>query len=99
MAEACERQHGRGRMILVAGCEGGSVWSRHAWRTELGELDCGVLGEPSASAEQADAYVWDTDYYFVAAGAVGDDRVASLVVDRGGVVLLWVVAAVCGTRD
>ena len=89
----------RVRGILVADGEEASVWFRHAWWTKLGELDCGVLGEPSASAEQADAYVWDTDYYFVAAGAVGDDRVAPLVVDRGGVVLLWVAAAVCGTRD
>ena len=86
-------------MILVAGCEGGSIWCRHARRTKLGELDCGVLGEPSASAEQADTYLWDTDYYFVAAGAVGDDRMASPVVDRGVVVLLWVAAAVCRTRD
>ncbi len=99
MAGAEERQYGRGRMILVAGCERGSIWCRHAWRTELGELDCGVLGEPSASAEPADAHVWDTNYYFVAAGAVGDDRMASLVMDRGGVVLLWVAAAVCRTRD
>src|ERR1700735_1760237 len=99
MAETGERQYERGRMILVVGCEGGSIWCRHAWRTELGELDCGVLGEPSASVEQADAYVWDTDYYFVAAGAVGDDRVASLVVDRGGGVLLWGAAAGWGTRD
>ena len=99
MAEVGERQYGRCGMILVAGCEGGSIWCRHAWRTELGELDCGVLGEPSASAEQADAYVWDTDYYFVAAGAVGDDDVASVVVDWGGAVLLRLVAAVCGTRD
>lgn len=99
MAEADERQYERGGMILVAGCERGSIWCRHAWRTELGELDRGVLGEPSASAEQADAYVWDPDYYFVAAGAVGDHCVAPLVVDRGGVVLLWVAAAVCGTRD
>lgn len=99
MAEVGERQYGRCGMILVAGCEGGSIWCRHAWRTELGELDCGVLGEPSASAEQADAYVWDTDHYCVTAAAAGDDRVASLVVDRGGVVLLWVATAVCGTRD
>ena len=61
MAEVGERQYGRWGIILIAGCEGGSIWCRHAWRTELGELDCGVLGEPSASAEQADAYVRDTD--------------------------------------
>ena len=76
MAETGERQYERGRMILVVGCEGGSIWCRHAWRTELGELDCGVFGEPSASAEPADAYVRDTDHHRFPAGAGGCECVA-----------------------
>jgi hypothetical protein len=86
-------------MILVAGGEEASVWCRHAWWKKLGELDCGVLGEPSASAEQADAYVWDTDYYAFTAGDGGSDCVASSAVGGSRAVLLWVAAAVCGARD
>ena len=86
-------------MILVAGGEEASVWCRHAGRTKLGELDRGVLGEPSASAEQADAYVWDPDYYVVAASDAGGDCVASTAVGGSRAVLLWVAAAVCGARD
>jgi hypothetical protein len=84
---------------LVAGGEERGIWFRHAWRTQLGELDRGIFGEPSASAEPANAYVRDTDYYFVAADAGGGDSVAPIVVGRGGAVLLWLAAAVYRTRD
>ena len=82
-------------MILVAGDGEAGVWCRHAGWTKLGELDCGIFGEPSAFAEQAGAYVWDTDHSFVAACAVGDDCVAQIAVGGSRAVLFWMAAAVC----
>jgi hypothetical protein len=61
-------------------------------------LDCGVRGGASASGEPTDAYVWDTDYYFVRTGGDRGDLLALVTLGGAGSVFVWVGAAVYWAR-
>ena len=60
----------------------------------MGELDRGVLGEPSASAESDDAYLRHTDDHRLGVAAVRSDCVAPAAVGRDRVLCNGVDAAV-----
>ena|ERR1700722_14555873 len=76
----------------------GGVASPHACGAQLGKLDCGILGEPSASAEPAFAHFWHSpDHDFPAPDADGNS-VASLALDRIGIICCGMAIAVRGPR-